>query len=279
MEIQKSERKRTKMKVGLQGPSGSGKTYSALLLANGLCSDWSKICVVDTESGSSHLYSALGGYKVLQLPKPFTPENYISAIKKAESVGMEVIVLDSISQEWETLLEIHGNMGGNSFTNWSKISPRHRDFIMKILQSPCHIIATIRAKTEYALQERNGKYIPQKLGMKGIQRDGVDYEFSLMFELDIKHNATASKDRTGLFQDRPPIVISQATGKRILKWADAGVELEKIKKQMKDAQDIKTLSEIYYKYPDFQKELKTEYDLQKNAIQFLDAIQTTEDLK
>lgn len=279
MELRKSERKRSKMRLGIQGPSGSGKTYSALLLANGLSPNWNKTCVIDTENGSSDLYAHLGEYNVLQLRKPFTPEKYIEAIETAEKAGMEVILIDSITHEWEALLEIHGNMPGNSFANWSKITPRHNAFIQKILQSPCHVIATIRTKQDYVLNERNGKYIPEKVGLKGIQRDGVDFEFSLMFDIDIKHNAIASKDRTGLFMDKPSFVITQNTGKRILKWADAGVEIEKVKKLMKEAQNIKTLSEIYYKYPDFQKELKAEYDRQKNAIQFLDAIHTPEDLK
>ena len=89
------------MKLGLQGPSGSGKTYSALLLANGLSDDWNKIAVIDTENGSADLYAHLGNYQVLQLTKPFTPERYIEAIETCEKQGMKVVIIDSISTEWE----------------------------------------------------------------------------------------------------------------------------------------------------------------------------------
>ena len=278
MEIRKSERKRSKMRLGIQGPSGSGKTYSALLLANGLSTDWSKIVVIDTENGSADLYAHLGSYNVLPLRKPFTPEKYIEAIETVEKAGMEVIIIDSASHCWEELLLIHGNMPGNSFANWSKITPRHNAFIQKILQSPCHVIATIRAKQDYVLNERNGKFIPEKVGLKGIQRDGVDFEFSLMFDIDIKHNVTASKDRTGLYMDKPPFVISQSTGKRILKWCGGGADLEAIKKEIKAAKSVEDLRNIYLKYPEYQEEIKPLCEIEKKAIQTLDALQATEDL-
>ncbi len=138
---------------------------------------------------------------------------------------MEVIIIDSISQEWEGsggILETHGNMMGNSFTNWNKVTPRHNAFVQKMLHSRSHIIATIRSKQDYVLSEKNGKYVPEKVGLKGVTREGMDYELTAVLELDLKHNATASKDRTGLFMDKPSWVITENTGKRILNWCNAG---------------------------------------------------------
>lgn len=139
MELRKAERKQTKIRLGVQGPSGSGKTFSSLLVAHGLANDWSKIAVIDSENQSASLYSHLGNYNVLHLDK-FTPEAYAEAIETCEHAKMDVLILDSISPEWDALLEIHGNMVGNSFTNWSKITPRHNKFIQRILQSPAHVI-------------------------------------------------------------------------------------------------------------------------------------------
>ena len=203
MEIRKASRQRAKIKMALQGPSGSGKTFSALFLAFGLCGDWSKIAIVDTENYSAELYAHLGNFNTVSLSAPFTPEKYIQAIALCETAGIEVIIIDSCSHEWDGaggILDIHGNMAGNSFTNWSKLTPRHNAFIQAMLQSTSHIIGTIRSKQDYVLQEKNGKMVPEKVGMKGVTRDGMDYEFTLVFELDIKHNAYASKDRTGLFE-------------------------------------------------------------------------------
>jgi len=225
MEIRKASRQRAKIKMALQGPSGSGKTFSALFLAFGLCGDWTKIAVVDTENHSAELYSNLGTFNTVSLSAPFTPEKYVQAIALCESAGIEVIILDSCSHEWDGsggILDTHGNMAGNSFTNWSKLTPRHNDFVQAILQSQCHIIGTIRSKQDYVLQEKNGKMIPEKVGMKGVTRDGMDYEFTLVFELDIKHNASASKDRTGLFEGKPESRITIETGKQIRNWCNMG---------------------------------------------------------
>jgi hypothetical protein len=155
MELRKAQRKLAKIKMGIQGPSGSGKTYSSLLIAFGLCNNWSKIAIIDTENHSADLYSQLGCYNVLSLEKPFTPENYIDAIDLCIQQGMEVIIIDSVSHEWEGqggILEIHGNMMGNSFTNWNRVTPRHNAFVQKLIQSPVHIIATIRATNGVDIQ-------------------------------------------------------------------------------------------------------------------------------
>ena len=221
MQLIKSERKQAVIKLALQGPSGSGKTYSSLLLAYGLVGDWNKIAVIDTENFSSHLYSNLGAYSVLSLSEPFSPERYIEAIETCEKAEMKVIIIDSISQEWEGsggIIESHGSMAGNSFTNWNKITPRHNAFVQKILQSSSHIIATIRSKQDYVLTDKNGKMVPEKVGLKAITRDGMDYEFTLVLELDIKHQVTVSKDRTGLFTNPLPFLISEQTGIKIKNW-------------------------------------------------------------
>jgi hypothetical protein len=222
MILQKATRKRAKIKMALQGPSGSGKTYSSLQIAYGLCGDWSKIAVIDTENGSAELYSHLGEYNVIGLLAPHSPERYSEAIDICIKAGIEVIIIDSTTHEWEYLLSYHDSLPGNSFTNWSKVTPRHNTFIQKILFSPCHIISTIRTKTDYVMTEKNGRPVPEKVGLKSVQRDGLDYEMTLVFDLDIKNNATASKDRTGLFANKPEHKISVDTGKIISDWCNNG---------------------------------------------------------
>jgi hypothetical protein len=282
MELRIAERKQAKIKLGLQGPSGSGKTYSALLLAFGLCQDWSKVAVVDTENHSADLYAHLGQYNVLNLSEPFTPENYIKAIEACEKAGMQVIIIDSISQEWEGsggIIETHSKMIGNSFTNWNSVTPRHNAFVQKILQSPCHVLATIRCKQDYVLSEKNGRYVPEKVGLKGVTRDGMDYEFTIVFDLDIKHQAKASKDRTGLFMDGLPFVIKPETGKKILDWCLMGNTMEKAKKELKEAKDVQTLREVLKRYPEFRKELEPLALLEKNAIEYLEFMNAASNLK
>ena len=259
MKLQQAERKQAKIKLGLQSPSGAGKTYSALLLAYGLINDWSKIAVIDTENHSADLYAHLGNYQVLALEQPFTPERYVNAIEICEKAGMEVVIIDSISHEWEGsggILDIHGAMMGNSFTNWAKVTPRHNAFIHKILQSSSHIIATIRSKQDYVLSEKNGKMVPEKVGLKGVTREGMDYEFTLVFELDLKHQATATKDRTGLFMDKPSFMISTDTGKLILNWCKSGKSLAEIKVAITQTTTIDQLRDILRTYPQYRADLE-----------------------
>lgn len=268
MKLQTAQRKRAKIKMGLQGPSGSGKTYSALLIAAGLSSGWDKVAVIDTENHSAELYSHLGDYKVLNLSAPFTPERYISAIEICEQAGMEVIILDSVTHEWENLIDFHSSMQGNSFTNWGKITPRHNAFVQKMLQSPCHIISTVRTKQDYVLSEKNGKMVPEKVGLKSVQRDGLEYEFTLVFDLDIKNNATASKDRTGLFFGKPEQKLSIETGTIIRKWCESGQEISPIDvtARINECRSIQELLEVYKQYPQFKESLKPEFEQQKRRI-------------
>jgi hypothetical protein len=226
MELRKAQKSRSKLRIGVSGVSGSGKTYSALLLASGL-TDWDKVCIIDTENGSADLYDSLGEYNVITLQAPFSPERYIQAIETAEKAGMEVIIIDSISHEWDGkggCLEIVESLGGK-FQDWGKVTPRHQRFIQKILQSPCHIIATVRRKQDYAMvQDQSGRVKVEKKGLKEVTREGFEYELTLSFDIAQNHLATTSKDRTSLFMDKPEFTITQETGEILKKWAETGIE-------------------------------------------------------
>jgi len=253
--------------MALQGSSGSGKTYSSLLLAQGLTNgDFSKVAVIDSENGSADLYAHLGKYNVLSLKPPFTPENYIKAIGVCEKAGMEVIIIDSISQSWEELLDYHSSLAGNSFTNWAKVTPRQNAFIDKILQADAHIIATMRTKQDYVLNQKDGKFIPEKVGLKAIQRNDLDYEFTLVFEIDIKHFAVSSKDRTGLFMCKPEFVINSYTGKKILEWCNSGTNLQDARQKIKTTKTVEELKILYNQYSNWRELLEYDFKLQKDTI-------------
>lgn len=230
MQFTKAVRKKAKLRLALSGPSGSGKTYGALMIAKGL---GGRIAVIDSEHGSASLYCHLCDFDTLELTPPYSPERYIEAIKAAEAAGYDVIVIDSTTHEWSGTggcLEINEQIAkskfqGNTWSAWNVTTPRHRAFIDAMLQSSAHIIATGRSKTETAQTEGpNGKKKVVKLGMKTEQRDGFEYEFTVV--LDVVHDghfANASKDRTGLFSgDARP--ISEDTGRQLREWLESGVE-------------------------------------------------------
>ncbi|MDV7209951.1 ATP-binding protein [Azotobacter beijerinckii] len=225
--FKKAERKQARLRLALAGPSGSGKTYSALQMAKGLDG---RIAVIDTEHGSASLYADLADFDVMELHAPYSPERYIEAIQAAEQAGYNVLIIDSYSHEWSGpggCLEINDLIAdtkckGNSWAAWKETTPRHRRLTDKILASPLHIICTMRSKTETARGE--GKTI-LKLGMKNEQREGSEYEFTVV--LDITHEghvAVASKDRTKLFNQ--PELITEDTGRKLLDWLNSGVNPE-----------------------------------------------------
>ena len=263
--LRKATRKKAKIRLGLSAVSGGGKTMSALLIAKGLVKgDLSKVALIDTENGSGDLYAHIGDYNVLPLEAPYTPEKYIKAIKECEEAGMEVIIVDSITHEWNGkggILEIHASMTGNSFTNWATLTPRHQAFVDAILQSKCHVITTVRRKQDYEMsKDQNGKVKVEKTGLKEETREGFEYELTANLELDIKHNATALKDRTGLFMDKPHFIPSEETGRILLEWCESGEEapsaLQLGISEMESVTTIEQLKTVWGKY----KALQTEKD-------------------
>lgn len=232
--FKKAERKQAKLKLAITGPSGSGKTYSALLIAKGL---GSKIALIDTENGSGSLYADnpdMPSYDVLDIGPPFTIEKYVQAIHAAVTSGYEVLVIDSLTHAWAGeggLLEqkeVLDSRNKNSYANWGSITKLHEAFKSSILQSDIHIICTMRSKQDYAQVEENGRKSVKKLGMAPIQRDGLEYEFTVVFDMAMDHSTEASKDRTGLF-DKKIFKPSVETGKTILAWLQGGLEVEKKK--------------------------------------------------
>jgi len=226
-QVRKAERKKAKLKLGISGPSGSGKTYSSLLLAHGIAGDWDKVTIIDTENGSGELYTHLGRYNVISFAPPYSPQRYVEAITAAWKGGAEVIVIDSISHEWDGkggCLDIQTKLGGK-YQDWAKVTPMHNSFVEAILQVPVHVIVTTRKKQDYEMsRDANGKNKVEKVGLKEIQRDGFEYELTINFDVEINHFAVASKDRTGLFMPRPCFQITEETGRELLAWAESGAE-------------------------------------------------------
>ncbi|PXV66823.1 AAA domain-containing protein [Dysgonomonas alginatilytica] len=267
LELKPTQRKASKIKMALQGCSSSGKSMSALLIAKGLCNgNLSNVAVIDSEN-SIELYSHIGDFKVLNLSQPFSPERYIAAIELCEKSNIEVIIIDSISHCWHYLLQLHSSLSGNSFTNWNKITPLYNMFVQKLLQSPCHIICTIRTKQDYIIKTVDNKTTVEKIGLKAIQRNEIDYEFTTVLDIDIHHQAKASKDRTGLFMDKSSFVVDESTGTKILDWCNSGLKVDDVKRQIKETTSLDQLTTIYNQYPEWYKLLATDFAKQKTLLQ------------
>ena len=246
--FRKAERRKAKLRLAITGPAGSGKTYGALTLAQGL---GGRIAMIDTENGSGDLYANMCDYDVETLAAPYSIQKYLAAIHEAESEGYDVLIIDSLSHAWTGeggLLDVHGQLSasmksGNTYAAWNKITPMHNRLIETMLASSCHIIATMRSKTDYAqFQNDRGRTEIRKVGLAPVQRDGMDYEFTVVFDLGMEHTVTVSKDRTGLF-DRQVFTITQDTGRILKDWLNSGAEV------VPTAQDIRnTINRLYRGY-------------------------------
>lgn len=223
MGFQKAKREQIWLKVLLAGPSGSGKTYSALRLAKGIANAANgKYAAIDTENGRIRYYANEFDFDDLQLEAPYTPEKYIEAIDDAVDAGYKVLIIDSITHEWDYCIDIHDKMPGNSYTNWAKVTPRHDAFMEKVLQSPIHIISTVRGKDTYVLEEKNGKQVPKKVGMGYKQRDNTEYNYTLTFNIaQDTHIAEALKDNTHMFEGKYDM-LTERDGKALYDWANTG---------------------------------------------------------
>lgn len=224
IEIRKAQRVKSKLRIGLAGPSGSGKTMSSLLMAKGL---GGKICMIDTERGSGDLYSDLLDYDIITLSPPYAPKNYVEAINAAEDAGYDVIIIDSLSHAWADeggLLDQADKAGARDrFRIWAKLTPQHRSLVNGMLNSGAHIIATVRSKQSYEMEKdtSTGKASVKKLGLAPIQRDGMEYEFTVFMDIEQNHVAVVSKDRTSMFKDEA-FTIDEKIGKRLMDWLEGG---------------------------------------------------------
>lgn len=204
----KAQKHSVKLKMAIQGPSGSGKTEGALALAKNFVPN-AKILVVDTENESASLYADRYDFDTIPLSAPYTSDRYRKAMQAAVDGGYDVLIVDSLTQQWDGeggILRrkeaLDRQPGSNSYTNWSTYTPEHTAFVEFIKQLPIHTICTLRTKQEYVLETNSkGKQQPRKVGMAPIQRDGLEYEFTIVFEVGMSHQATASKNRTTLFAD------------------------------------------------------------------------------
>lgn len=225
--FRKAAREKVFLKLAVTGPSGSGKTYSALRLARGLVGPTGKIALIDTENRSASLYADRFDFDVLDIAPPFDNEKFIEGINAAVDAGYDCIIIDSASHFWEGILDYKDKLdqrGGNSYTNWKIAGDKFSGIVKAVLQSNRHVVCCMRSKMDY-VQEKDdrGKTQIKKVGLAPIMRDGIEYEFTSVFDVAPNHQASVSKDRSGLFVDKI-FQITEETGAQLEAWRLSGAE-------------------------------------------------------
>jgi hypothetical protein len=210
-----------KLRCAIFGPSGGGKTFSALRIAKGM---GGRIALIDTEHGSSACYADRITFDVLAL-EDRTIAGYQRAIDEAAAGRYDVLIIDSLTHAWQELLEQVDKWGnGNNWAGWRKGGPEQKRLVESILSYPGHLIATMRVKTDWNVTtDDRGKTKPVKIGLAPEQGKGIEYEFSLLMEINPEHMATVTKDRTGKFQDRTIEKPGEEFGAELVAWLSTGV--------------------------------------------------------
>jgi len=264
--FQKAQRKKAKLRLALCSPSGGGKTYSALLMASGITEG--SIFVIDTEKGSSLLEQGKSGIPEFfhaELTPPFSPARYCEFITTAVQEGAGCIIIDSLSHAWSGtggILDEHdritmADQRQNSFAAWREVTPEHNRLVDTMIQCDAHLIVTMRTKTAWEVVTKDdGKKHPVKIGLKPEQREGLEYEFTIVMDMSLDgHIASVSKDRTSLL-DGQRFVPSRDTGLQLIDWLDSGVDpaivsaqkMEIFKKDVDSVAEVVHLEEWYRKY-------------------------------
>lgn len=226
-------REKLKLRMAIDGPSGSGKTFTALRAAFTL---GQRVAVADSEHRSAAKYVGLSPdgfpwqFDVCELSH-FAPTTYAQVIKEAEAAGYDVLIIDSLSHAWDGVggaldqVDRKAGSGGNSYTAWKDVTPQHRDMIEAILGCKMHVISTMRTKMGYVLEpDAKGKMVPKKVGMETVQRQGMEYEFDVVVDMDVEHLAKVTKSRCpeidGLCSMKPgPEFFSP-----LVRWLNTGAE-------------------------------------------------------
>lgn len=215
-----------KARLAFAGPSGSGKTYTGLLVARRLAGPEGKVAVIDTERGSASKYADEFDFDTLQV-HTFDPRDLVKALAAAGAAGYPVVLVDSLSHYWMGvggMLELvdaaaKRSGGGNSFAGWKEARPHERRMIDALLAYDGHVIVTMRTKTEYVVEEDSrGRKVPRKIGLKPEQRDGVEYEFDVVGDMDLENTLTVTKTRcralNGVVVNRPGVDFADT----VLEW-------------------------------------------------------------
>lgn len=296
--FKKAERKRAKLRLGISGISGSGKTWSSLEIAHGM---GGKVALIDTESGRGELYGNEFNYDVLRLDAPYSVEKYIEAIKSAEKANYDILIIDSLSHAWAGeggILSVADKAGGSFTAGWKQATPKHNLLIDTLITSKLHLIVTVRTKTEYILElNEKGKQVPRKVGMAPVQRDNLEYEFTVWMEISNDHTAHITKDNTRLF-DQQFITPTKKMGEQLMDWLNQGIiippekltnnssfpegiifgknEINLIKENINACPNLDSLLTLYKEYyiqlknhPEALKELIKVKDERKAALEFL----------
>lgn len=269
--ITEAQREQLILALALIAPSGAGKTLGALKIAKGMidkrypemdeAAKWKKIGFIDTEHKRAKIYAnttrfglEIGSFIHLDFTAPYTVDRFDDAVEALKKYGCEIVITDSISHFWEGdsgLLDLQQTKGGN-FQAWREINPHYNNLVSLITgeRHEIDMINCIRSKQKYEVStSETGKLSVEKLGLQPVQRDSLEYEFQIVFSINMEHVATTLKDNSGLFEGYPQR-IEKEVGEQLHAWLKDGKDVfaEKRAKEAAEAEEKKAMIETIRAY-------------------------------
>lgn len=243
--IRKATRNAARLVFGFTGLSGGGKTRTALEFAYGLAGyDLTKVGMIDAENKRGSLYSDIfeihpthptnEQFYIGDLEPPFSPDRYIDSIKAFAAAGVEVLVIDSATHEWEGTGGCEEIADANKRAgqpNWGLAKKEHKRFINACLQSDMHIIMCFRAREKVRYEKDDkGKQIVVPMGIQPVTEKNVMFEMtaSLMFFDEGKYREPLKCPealREMLVHDGD--YISAADGFSVREWVEGGAKIDR----------------------------------------------------
>jgi hypothetical protein len=231
MALRKAVRSRQFLRIAIAAPPGAGKTFTALRVAHAMSDS---IAVIDSEQGSSELYAGEenpdGGsfsFDVDDLAGNYSVDNYIRALNGCKRAGIKLVVIDSLSHAWAGpggILEFvdlvaEKSKSNNKYNAWAKGTPEHNRLLQAILTYPGHVIATMRSKMAHVQEVVNGKTVIRKVGLQAIQREGIEFEFTIVGDMDVDtHAMSITKSRVSRLADKVITKPGAAFAHELMDW-------------------------------------------------------------
>lgn len=278
--FKKATREAKKLRAALIGPTGAGKTRTALEMAKA----FGRVALIDSEHGSATMYADLVDFDHMELSS-FAPERYIEAIEEAEAEGYDILIIDSLSHAWAgkdgILAYVDKRKSGDpkqSMSAWGSATPIQNRLVEKLLTCNLHLIVTLRSKMEHLIEkDEHGKTTVRKIGLQPVQRDGIEFEFDVICDIDQDNLLKVTKTRIDDIKGIEVMQANEALGGKIKSWLDAGApstqppapprmatqDQKDTMKTLLEALDVKTGQGAYIKKLDVVDKLETYADFEK----------------
>jgi len=253
LNIRRATRAAARLVIAFAGISGSGKTRTAIEFAYGLAGyDVSKIGFIDAENKRGELYAdVLENHPTHptketwwhgDLRAPFSPDRYTQAIKQFEAQGVEVLIIDSTTHEWEgeggvqDIAEANKSKFGKK--DWAKAKGEHKKFINALLQCNMHVIVCIRAREKTEEKKVDGKMVVNQLGIMPIQEKNFMFEMTaslMMFAEGQMQQVMKCPGELQQWLGRGQGYVTSADGAAVRQWVEGGGKIDQKIEKLRNA--------------------------------------------